>query len=109
MSAPKRIEIHLTIGSSTWACVTARVEEGMSELGGAWVELAMADDLDLEGMQDEPATIVVTWEGWEKRRFTMRLARARFIDEKDGRLRYELELRPSLWFLRLDKNTRKFR
>ena len=109
MSVPKRFEILLTIGGSTWACFGVRVEEGISELGGAWVELATADDLDLQGMQDEPATLVVTWEGWEKRRFTMRLARARFIDEKDGRLRYELELRPDLWFLGFDKNTRKFR
>jgi len=109
MSAPKRFEIVLTIGSSAWSCVVVRVEEGISELGGAWIELALTEDLDLADMQDEVATLVVTWEGWEKRRFTMRLARARFIDELDGRLRYEIELRPDLWFLGLDKNTRKFR
>lgn len=109
MSSAKRIEVELSIGGSTWACVTVRVEEGISELGGAWVELTSGDDLDLGGMQEEPAILVINWEGWEKRRFTMKLARARFLDEQDGRLRYELELRPDLWFLGLDRNTRKFR
>jgi type VI secretion system secreted protein VgrG len=109
MTSAKRFEILLTIGASTWSAVSVRVEEGMSELGGAWIELALGEDLDLGDMAEEPATLLITWEGWEKRRFTMHLASARFLDERDGRLRYELELRPHLWFLGLDKNTRKFR
>lgn len=109
MSAAKLLEMSLTIGGSTWSCVAARIDEGMSELGGAWVEITVGDDLDLEAQQEEPATLVVTWEGWEKRRFTMALARATFLGERDGHLRYELELRPALWFLGLDQNTRKFR
>lgn len=109
MSAEKRFEVHLTLGSSTLRCVAARVEEGMSELGGAWVEVNVGEDLDLGARQEETATLVITWEGWEKRRFTMLLARAAFLEERDGHLRYELELRPHLWFLGLDTNTRKFR
>ena len=109
MSAAKRIEVQLSIGDEAWRAVTARVVEGMSELGGAWVEIGVGEDIDLERLIEEEAALVVTWEGREARRFTMQLARVRFLDERDGHLRYELELRPSLWFLGLDKNTRKFR
>ncbi len=110
MSKPaKRIELFLSIGDASWPALKARIEEGMSELGGAWVELSVGTDLDVEAMLEEPATILVTWDGQEKRRLTMRLARARFLDERDGYLHYELELRPSFWFLGLDQNTRKFR
>jgi type VI secretion system secreted protein VgrG len=107
--AGQRIEVHLFIGDEGWPAVTARVVEGMSELGGAWVEIAVGQDLDVERLLEEQAAVVITWAGREARRFTMQLARARFLDERDGHLRYELELRPSLWFLGLDKNTRKFR
>jgi type VI secretion system secreted protein VgrG len=109
MSNAKRIEVHLSIGEESFPAVTARVVEGMSELGGAWVEISAGTDIDVEGMLEDEAVLFVTWEGLEVRRFTMQLAQARFLDERDGHLRYELELRPSLWFARLDKNTRKFR
>src|SRR5262245_36681862 len=99
MSEAKRMEVLLSIGSSTWKCIAVRVEEGMSELGGAWVELAEGEYLDLAEAQEQDATLSLTWEGWEKRRFTMKLARARFLDERDGHLRFELELRPAFWFL----------
>ncbi|MDI1446888.1 type VI secretion system tip protein TssI/VgrG [Polyangium sp. 6x1] len=104
-----RIEVFLSIGDASWTALRVRIEEGMSELGGAWVEVAVGSDLDVEGLLEEPATVVILWDGQEKRRFTMQLARGRFLDEKDGHLHYELELRPSLWFLGLDQNTRKWR
>ena len=104
-----RIEVFLSIGDASWPALRARVEEGMSALGGAWVEVAVGTDLDVEGLLEEPATLVILWDGQEKRRFSMQLAKARFLDEESGHLHYELELRPSLWFLGLDKNTRKFR
>jgi len=109
MSNAKRIEVHLNIGEETFAAVTSRVVEGMSELGGAWVEVSVGTDLDVEAMLEEEAVLFVTWGGVEVRRFTMHLAQCRFLDERDGHLRYELELRPSFWFARLDKNIRKFR
>ncbi|MRG92156.1 type VI secretion system Vgr family protein [Polyangium spumosum] len=104
-----RIEVFLSIGDASWPALRARVEEGISELGGAWVEVAVGTDLDVEAMLEETATLVILWDGQEKRRFTMQLARGRFLDEEDGHLHYELELRPTLWFLGLDKNTRKWR
>lgn len=108
-ASARRIEVDLDIGDRTWPALAARVEEGMSELGGAWIELALGEDLDIEQLLEEEAVVTVTWAGEEIRRFTMRLARGRFLDERDGALRYELELRPALWFLGLDRNTRKFR
>ncbi|MDC0747519.1 type VI secretion system Vgr family protein [Polyangium mundeleinium] len=104
-----RIEVFLSLGDASWPALRLRVEEGLSELGGAWVEVAVGSDLDVEELLEEPATVVILWDGQEKRRFSMQLARGRFLDEKDGHLHYELELRPSLWFLGLDKNTRKWR
>jgi type VI secretion system secreted protein VgrG len=104
-----RIEVFLSIGDASWPTRSLRVEEEMSALGGAWVEVAVGSDLDVEALLEEPATLVISWDGQEKRRFTMQLARCRFLDEEDGALHYELELRPALWFLHLDKNTRKWR
>lgn len=109
MSNAKRIEVLLSIGDETFAAVKARVIEGISELGGAWVEVTVGTDLDLEALLEEDGAIVVVQGGFEIRRFTMRLASCRFIDEESGHLRYELELRPAFWFARLDKNVRKFR
>ncbi|UQA63169.1 type VI secretion system Vgr family protein [Polyangium aurulentum] len=105
----RRIEIDLQIDGETWEAVTARIEEGLSELGGAWIEIAAGEDIDLERLIEEEAVVVLRVEGEEARRFTMHMARGRFIDERDGHLRFELELRPALWFLGLEKNTRKFR
>jgi type VI secretion system secreted protein VgrG len=105
----KRLEVRLHIGAAHWPVLAARVEEGLSEVGGAWVEVAAGEDLDVESMQEDEATLVVLWDGGEARRFTLALARGQFLDEEGGHLRYELELRPRLWFLGLDKNTRKFR
>jgi type VI secretion system secreted protein VgrG len=110
MSKPeRRIEVFLSIGDASWPALRAQVVEGISELGGAWVEVAVGSDLDVEELLEEVATLFVTWNGDEVRRFTMQLARCRFLDERDGYLHYELELRPSFWFVGLDKNTRKFR
>lgn len=109
MSNVKRIEVFLSVGDETFAAVSARVVEGMSELGGAWVEVSVGTDLDFEPFLEADGTLIITQGGFEIRRFTMRLASCRFIDEESGHLRYELELRPSFWFARLDKNVRKFR
>ncbi len=109
MSNAKRIEVLLSIGDETFAAVKARVIEGISELGGAWVEVTVGTDLDLEGLLEEDGALVVVQGGFEIRRFTMRLASCRFMDEESGHLRYELELRPAFWFARFDKNVRKFR
>lgn len=109
MSNAKRIEVLLSIGDETFAAVKARVIEGISELGGAWVEVSVGADLDLEAMLEEDSALIVTQGGFEVRRFSMRLASCRFIDEESGHLRYELELRPAFWFARFDKNVRKFR
>ncbi len=109
MSNVKRIELLLSIGEETFAAVSARIIEGMSELGGAWVEVSVGTDLDLEAMLEEDGTLTIAQGGFEIRRFTMRLASCRFIDEESGHLRYELEFRPAFWFARLDKNIRKFR
>lgn len=109
MSDVKRIEVLLSIGDETFAAVSAHVVEGMSELGGAWVEVSVGTDLDLEGLLEEDGTLVILQGGMEIRRFTMRLASCQFLDEESGHLRYRLEFRPALWFARLDKNVRKFR
>ena len=106
MSNAKRIEVFLSVGDETFAAVKARVIEGMSELGGAWVEVSVGTDLDFEAMLEEDSALIVTQGGFEVRRFSMRLASCRFIDEESGHLRYELELRPSFWFARFDKNVR---
>ncbi|AKT40611.1 type VI secretion system Vgr family protein [Chondromyces crocatus] len=107
--APKRVEVDLSLSGASWPAVTARIVEGMSEIGGAWVEIAQHEDLDLEPLLEEEAELTVRWEGGEERRFTLRLARGTFLREHEGHLRYELELRPALFFLGLDRNTRKFR
>lgn len=109
MSDVKRIEVLLSIGDETFAAVSARVVEGISELGGAWVEVSVGTDLDLEALLEEDGTLIITQGGFEIRRFTMRLNTCRFIDEESGHLRYELEFRPAFWFAQLDKNVRKFR
>lgn len=104
-----RIEADLVIAGHTFSARVARAEEGLSEIGGAWVELHVGEELDVEPLLEETAVLSISFDGDEVRRFTMALARGRFLGEKSGSLRYELELRPLFWFLGLQRNIRKFR
>lgn len=109
MSSDRTLSVELQLGGAAMLVRRARIEEGMSLVGSARVEVSSPDDLEMTAKLDAEAVLVVTFGGEELRRFSLRLARTTFVGEKEGALLYELELRPSLWFLGLGSNVRKWR
>jgi type VI secretion system secreted protein VgrG len=103
-----KIDLSLSIDGRTFQVVACDVSEGLSTLTEIHAEIASKTDIDFGPLVEADAVVVVTIDGAETRRFTGRLARARFVGVKDI-LHYVVELRPALWFLSLDLDTRKFR
>jgi len=101
--------MHLEIGGATIPARRVVAEEAMSESDLLKVEIAVPNDVDFVPLLEADATVMVTVEGLEIRRFARRLATATFLHADEGALHYELELRPAFFFLVHSMNTRKFR
>lgn len=103
------IDLELEIGGQSFRLLRCDVEESLSACGVVRALVQTFEDVDFEPLLEEDAVVTVTIAGLEVRRFSRRLGRASFTGLQDDSLQYALELYPTFWFARLDKNTRKFR
>ncbi|MFO0616687.1 MAG: type VI secretion system tip protein TssI/VgrG [Polyangiaceae bacterium] len=99
----------LEIGGASVPARRVVIQEGMSESDALFVQIAVPNDVDFVPLLEQDAKLTITVEGFEVRHFARKLAGAAFLHADDGRLHYELELRPAFWFLVHSMNTRKFR
>lgn len=99
----------LEIGGASVPARKVVIQEGMSESDALYVQIAVPNDVDFGPLLEGEAKVTVTVEGLEVRHFARKLASSTFLHADDGSLHYELELRPSFWFLVHSMNTRKFR
>lgn len=86
-----------------------RVEEGLSELTHATVELSLGIEDDPTGLLDEDVALTWSRGGIPLRTHSLRVAEARYLGAQHGHARFRLLLRPPLWFLRFTRDVRKFR
>src|SRR5688500_5789447 len=109
LSIEGTIDLKLVIDGTSYDAVACDVDEAMSSCGRVRVEIKTFGDVEFEPLLEADATVTITIDGLEVRRFTRRLGRADFVGIKDESLRYVLELYPAFWFLRFGMSTRKFR
>lgn len=86
-----------------------RVEEGMSELTSAVIEVSLGAGDDPTGLLDEDVTLTWSRGGVPVRAHALRVAEVRYLGSQHGHPRFRLVLHPPLWFLRFTKDVRKFR
>jgi type VI secretion system secreted protein VgrG len=106
----RTVDIDLAIPvAEAFRIVAARVIEGISKLTHVEVEIASHEAIDFSGTVNKDGTLAIRLDRVPARSWTMRLSEARFAGIEEGAMRYKLDFRPRLWFLRHTKNTRKFR
>jgi len=104
------IDISLDLGNvGAFSVATCRITEGISELTEAVIEIASRDDLELAELLHRDATLVFLLDGFEVRRWTLKVGSVAFLGAKGGSLRFRVNLHPTLWLLRHTLSTRKFR
>jgi type VI secretion system secreted protein VgrG len=104
------IEISLDLGDvGAFSVASCRITEGISELTEAVIEIASREDLELSELLQRDATLVFLLDGFEVRRWTLKVGTVAFIGTKGGSLRFRVDLHPTLWLLRHTLSTRKFR
>ncbi|MBK6517137.1 MAG: type VI secretion system tip protein VgrG [Polyangiaceae bacterium] len=102
-------DLQLLLPGASCRVRSCDIEEGLSELGGARLRIAMTDDFDFEPLLDETATLVFTLGGVPIRRFTFKVESGSFVELAENALIFEIVLKPALHFLRYGKDIRKFR
>lgn len=89
--------------------VAAKINEGISEVTHAIVEIASAEDLDLERVLMADAVLTLMLDRKPSRWFTLKVGQAGYVAALRGSLRYRIDLYSHVWSLRFTTNTRKFR
>src|SRR5262249_35748568 len=102
------LRIDLDLGPR-YTVVSGRIEEAISETTSAVIEVASTEDLALEDALFEDTSLSICVGGLPLRTWRLRASRTRFVGSTHAVRRYEIELHPRFWFLRLTRNTRKFR
>lgn len=103
-------ELRLTLDAPhVLTLVRARLEERLSRPTEATVEVATTLDLDASALLEKDATLALEFDGVPVRSWPFLVSEVRFLGSKSGSLRYELALRPAMWFLRFTTDTRKYR
>lgn len=106
----QQVEIDLTIGGAeALRVVQFRVEEAVSEITHAVVEIAVMEDLDLTSSLGERATLLITTADGSSRRWTLVLGSVEFLRAEGGSLRFSLHLYAAPWLLGHTLDTRKHR
>jgi type VI secretion system secreted protein VgrG len=89
--------------------VWCHIEEAVSELTRARVEVACAEDADFGSTLAQDARLEITVHGSSTRQWTLRVGSVDFLGIQHGLPRYLVALHAPLWLLRHTRNTRKFR
>jgi type VI secretion system secreted protein VgrG len=104
------VDVTLDLGHvGAFSIVACRVEEGISALTKAVIEISSKEDLDLSELLHRDAVLAFLIDGIETRRWTLKVGSVAFVGAKGGSLRFRVELHPTLWLLRHTLSTRKFR
>ncbi|MBK9258714.1 MAG: type VI secretion system tip protein VgrG [Polyangiaceae bacterium] len=101
--------MRLETGAGAFPVRHAIIREELSTPTWATVELRVASDPGFGSMVDSDARLVFTVGGRAVRDVSLRVRSSKFLGHREGLLAFELDLRAAMWFLRLSKNTRKFR
>ncbi|MEO7328060.1 MAG: type VI secretion system tip protein TssI/VgrG [Minicystis sp.] len=110
MSNSVAIDVELSLGEvGAFSVVSCRVVEAMSELTATQVDIASNDDLDFKDVLGSDAVVTLLVDGFEARRFTLKVGSIAFTGVQGGSLRYRVELFPHFWLLKHTVSTRKFR
>jgi type VI secretion system secreted protein VgrG len=104
------IDVTLDLGDvGAFSVVSCRVAEGISELTLAQIEIASREDLDFSELLHRDAVVTMLLDGFEVRRWTLKVGEVAFLRVEGGSLRYRVDLHPQLWLLQHTVATRKFR
>ena len=104
------LDVSLDLGNvGAFSVVSCRVKEGISELTEVVIEISSREDLELVELLHRDATLVFLVDGFETRRWTLKVGTVAFVGAKGGSLRFRVELHPTLWLMHHTLSTRKFR
>jgi type VI secretion system secreted protein VgrG len=104
------LDVSLDLGNvGVFSIVTCRVTEAISALTEVVIEIASREDLELAELLHRDATLAFLLDGFEARRWTLKVGSVAFVGAKGGSLRFRVELHPTLWLMRHTLSTRKFR
>ncbi len=101
--------LRLESSSGDFPVRRAIIREELSTPTWGAVELRVPSDPGCGAMVDGNARVVFTEGNRTVREISLRVRSSKFLGHREGLLAFELDLRATLWFLRLSKNTRKFR
>lgn len=101
--------MRLETQGGTFSVRRAIVREELSTPTWATVELRVSSDAGFGSMIGSEVNLVFTVGNRAVRELSLRVRSSKFLGHREGLLAFELDLRAALWFLRLSKNTRKFR
>lgn len=101
-----RFNVELT-GVEGFRISSVDITEGLSERAKAVVVITADEDLDMAPCVGKRA--LIQGSGLETRTWTMLVGEARFAQERNGPIRYRIELYDFAWPMGFRKNTRKFR
>jgi len=106
----RRIDIELEMDvPQSFKVARCRVEEGISTLTHAAVEIVARDELDLRRALAGDAKVRLSLDGVLSRLWTLKVGKVSFRGAKQGSLRYLVDLHAHPWLLRATQDTRKFR
>jgi type VI secretion system secreted protein VgrG len=104
------LDVSLDLGNvGAFSVVTCRVTEAISALTEVVIEISSREDLELAELLHRDAVLVFLLDGFETRRWTLKVGSVAFVGAKGGSLRFRVELHPTLWLMRHTLSTRKFR
>lgn len=89
--------------------VSCVIDEGLSELSHAHLEIASTENLDLTRVLTDSAKIHLHRDGVPVRQWTLKVGKIGFQRAQADSLRYSVDLYAHPWLLRFTENTRKFR
>lgn len=101
--------MRLETSAGTFPVRRATIHEELSDPTWAKIELRVRSDPGFGSIIDSDATVVFTEGNRSVREVSLRVRSVKFLGHREGLLAFELNLRAKMWFLRLSKNTRKFR
>jgi len=104
------VGIELSIGNdASLRVVRCRVEEAVSTITHAAIEIATTEDIDFASMLGAAASLVITTGDGASRRWTLVLGSAEFLRAERGTLRFEIHLHAAPWLLQHTMDTCKHR